>query len=415
MGACKEPEGIGLDVLPDGEHMAIAWIDTFTLEAKTVLYDSVPASGLNTYVIGDYGDPLFGRVQSSLFTQFELGGTSLDFDGAVVDSVILNLPYSGSYGSTDKIKGNMTFGVYEIEQELFDSSYYSNASIPALTMPALAEHTFRPDLFSNVSVAYDTTLLPPSLRIPLDASFGQRLFDSPNLASQDQFLTEFQGIGIVPIDMSVSPDHGSILYFNLLTRSSRIEVYYEDTVYNFEIDSRNENAEFVHFSHEFSPEVNSALADGTVTGATRLYVQSMAGVRAQVNLPHLRELNELGIVSINKAELVVPVDESFPQDQSYPSRLYALGVDSAGVATNIVDLNDENPDYYGGVYDSDKQQYVFNIARHIQSILSNPDENDFGLYILNAGTSTTANRVILNGPEHATKPMELRMTYTIIE
>lgn len=420
IGACKEPEGIGLEVLPDGEQMPIAWIDTFTIEARTVTYDSVPTTALSsgTYLIGDFADPIFGRVQSGLYTQFELGGTDLDFDGATVDSVVLNLTYAGSYGSTDKLTGTMTFGVYELESDLIDSVYYSNSSpLPTIAAMPLAEHRFRPDLYASVPNPQDTIRLPPSLRIPLDTDFGQRLLSSPNLASQDVFVTEFKGLAVLPIDQTMPTDHGSILYFNLYDDRSRIEVYYNnadgDSVYNFEMDPRD-MAEFTSFTHEFSTEINNAMSDSTVTGANTLYIQSMAGVRMKLELPHLRELNDLGIVAINKAELVVPLDESVVTEHSVPSSLTVTGVQEDGGQSFLIDFF-EGTEYLGGSYNSENGEYVFNIARHLQSILNSPEEEDYGLYIVNTGTSVNARRGVFNGPQHADKPMKLRMTYTIIE
>lgn len=423
IAACKEPEGIGLEVLPDGEQMPIAWIDTFTIEARTVKYDSVPTTGLasGTYLIGDFADPIFGRVQSALYTQIDLGGTDLDFDGATVDSVVLNLTYAGSYGSTDKLTGTMTFGVYEIDSELdADSVYYSNATSPMLVATPLAEHQFRPDLFASIPTSQDTNLLPPSLRIPLDSDFGQRILSSPNLASQDVFNTEFKGLGILPIDASMANNHGSILYFNMFDSRSRIEVYYhdatEDSLFrNFELDVQADDvAEFTTFNHEFSLEIENAIGDSTITGANTLYLQSMAGVRMKLELPHLKELNNLGIVAINKAELVVPLDESIIVEHSVPTSLSVTGIQEDGGQSFLIDFF-EGGDYYGGSYDAENGEYVFNIARHLQSILNSPEEEDYGLYIVTSGSSVNARRGVFNGPQHVSKPMKLRMTYTIIE
>jgi len=421
VSSCQEPDGIGLDVLPEGEEVSIAWIDTFTIEARTVLYDSVPTSGLNTYLIGDFGDPIFGRVQSELFMQFKLPSTTLDFGGdAVIDSIILNLAYSGSYGSTDKLKGTMTFGVFELDESLrltstADSAYYSTASHAVVPSP-LATFQFRPDLFANVVSGSDT--LPPSLRIPLDNSLGSRILSSGNLASNDVFLTEFKGLNIKPVDPSMSSGFGSILYFNIASQYSWVKMYYHNAdADSLSVNFITGNADGVHtaFSHDYAPTmIESAVADSTVTGAQRLYIQSMAGVRMKIELPHLRELNNLGAVAINKAELIVPLDESVVAEFGVPNSLQITAIDSNGSPVFPVDFF-EGSDYYGGVYDSEKKQYVFNIARHLQSILNSPEIVDYGLYITNSGNSVNARRGVFNGPQHPDKPLKLRMTYTIIE
>lgn len=420
IASCQEPDGIGLEVLPDGEEMPIAWIDTFTLEARTVIFDSVPTSGTTSFLIGDFGDPIFGRVTSELFTQYKLATTDIDFgSNPQLDSIVLNLAYSGSYGATDKLKGTMKFGVYELEEDLYstatgDSVYYSTAAHSVASTP-LAEIRFRPNLFSNVVTGTDT--LPPSLRIPLDNSLGDRILNSGNLASNEVFLEEFKGLNVKSIDPFRNTGFGSILYFNIASRFSRLELYYKnDDEDSLRIEFLISNSYGVHtsFQHEFPVEILTAMDDSTEAGKDRLYIQSMAGLRMKVDFPHLRKLNELGVVAINKAELVVPLDETVITEYSVPSNLQVTAVKEDGGQTFVVDFF-EGTDYYGGSYDSEKKEYVFNIARHLQSILNSPEEPDYGLYITNSGNAVNGRRGVFNGTEHPTDPIKLRMTYTIIE
>lgn len=424
--ACKEPDGIGLDVLPDGEEMGIAWIDSFTIEARTVRYDSVQTSGLlsGTYLVGDFGDPIFGRVRSELYTQLKPITENPDFkSNPVIDSIVLNMAYVGSYGRTDKLLGTMQFSVFELDEKLFktgtgttDTTYYSNDTIATLSIP-LASKTFRPDLYSKVVAGNDT--LPPSFRIALDPSYGQRILDSDSLGSNASFVNDFFGICVRPTNFNMPSGSGSILYFNMESQYSRVELYYhneEGDTTNFNFEIRNSFGIHTTFSHEFPMEILSAVADSTVAGESRLYVQSMAGLRMKVKIPHLRELRELGNVAINKAELIVPVDQSVDTEFGLPTALQITSMDSAGRPLNLIDVF-EGSDYYGGTYDSDKKQYVFNIARHLQSLLNSPETVDYGLYIVNSGNAVNARRGVFNGPGHPDpkKRMKLRMTYTIIE
>jgi hypothetical protein len=419
--ACKEPEGIGLEVLPDGEQMPIAWVDTFSLEVSTITHDSVPTSGINSQLIGDFNDPIFGRLSSELFFQFKPSESNLEFPSdAVVDSMILNLAYSGSYGNTDKLKGLMQFGVYELTEDLYptctaeDSTYYSRAAHSISTTP-LADFTLWPNLYSEIETL--DGVLSPSMRVPLNSDLGTRIINSANLASDEVFVEEFKGLNVKPIDLVRPSGTGSILNLDVNSSDSQIEMYYhtdnEDTIRQF-FPVTCLDGVHTAFSHEFSPEVTDALTGGTASGANTFYIQSMASLRAKIEIPHLKELNQLGYVAINKAELLIPIDQSVVSEYGVPTSLFVTGIDSGDAAVFVVDQF-EGPDYYGGVYDSENKEYIFNIARHLQSILNNPEEEDYGLYVVNAGTATTAARGVFNGPEHATKPMKLRMTYTIIE
>lgn len=419
--SCKEPDGIGLDVLPAGEEMPIAWVDTFTVEARTVLYDSVLTSGLTTYLVGDFGDPIFGRVKSDLYTQVRLA--SVPFTpgaGQQIDSIILNIAYAGAYGNTSKLGGAMRFGVYKLTEDLInldDTSYYSTVS-HAIDPNALAEFDFRPDLFSEVPAGEDT--LPPSLRIRLDDVFGQEILNlgdgSTELGDNDEFVKAIRGIAIKPINATMSSGNGSILYLNLASSASRVELYYhnnEDTT-STTLIMTNAGSAHTYFEHEFPTAITDAVAGSTVIGSNTLYVQSMAGLRMRLEIPHLRALRNIGAVAINKAELIIPIDETVITDYTYPTSMFVTGVDSSGGSVIVVDQY-ESSDYYGGVYDADNKEYVFNLARHIQSLLNEPEEPDYGLYVVNAGNSTNARRGVFNGPNHPSNPMKFRMTYTIIE
>ncbi len=433
INGCKEPELVGLDVLPGGQQLPIAWVDTFTLKARTVTDDSVNTSTLSSYLIGDFGDPTFGRLRSELFTQVALPSAGVDFGAnATVDSVILHLTYSGSYGYTDKLRGTMRFGVYRITEDLQNESIYrSNAQPQAVDPTPLASIEFRPDLVTQFDLGDYTVvenvdpepndtvpvLLPPALRIALDPAFGQQILDLDTINHADIFLDEFKGINIRSESAAMPSGFGSILYFNLNPFYSGLELHYSndsEVGLQFDFDLVQEYATHTLFDHDFPIDINHALADTTVAGDTRLYVRSMAGLKMKVEFPYLRELNELGHVAINKAELVVPLDESVDFEHAVPYGLAISGIDSSGISINIVD-HTEGISYYGGLYDAGNQEYVFNVARHLQDVLNSPEKQDNGLYLLNLGNSVNARRGVFNGPKHPDKPMKLRMTFTIIE
>ncbi|MCB9185236.1 MAG: DUF4270 domain-containing protein [Flavobacteriales bacterium] len=419
---CKEPDGIGLDVLPGNEEMGLTWVDTFTVKAQTVTFDSVRTSGRGTYIVGDFGDPIFGRVRSQLFTQFRLPAEPTDFgSNPQLDSIILNLAYSGSYGRIDKLKGTHHFGVYEIGEDLYaDSTYYSDDVAQIVSSSPLAEIQFKPDLLNTVPTVFDSVPLFPSFRVRLDDAFGQRILNSPHLSSNADFLSEFKGFNLQSLSSQMPTDYGSLLYFNLASDDSRIEIYYsnseEDSLHK-ELLLDNNNAVFTNAGHDFSTDVQYAVFGGTVTGGQKLYLQSYAGTRIRADFPHLRELNNFGYVAINKAELVLPVDEGSMDEFGLPVLLQVASINEYDSAFQIVDVYGEvsaGVNYYGGIYDSDKKEYVFNIARYLQGILNHPEREYYGIYITPV-VVIDGTRAVLNGPEHPDNPMKLRMTYTLID
>ncbi|MFN7331172.1 MAG: DUF4270 family protein, partial [Bacteroidota bacterium] len=61
--------------------------DTFSIVTSTTLFDSIPTSNANTLLIGDFADPLLGRITAS--TYFQVGPTTafLPAADATYDSV----------------------------------------------------------------------------------------------------------------------------------------------------------------------------------------------------------------------------------------------------------------------------------------------------------------------------------------
>lgn len=424
LNACKEPEGIGLDVLPEGEQMPIAWIDTFTIEAQTVNFDSVRTSGRGSYAIGDFNDPIFGRVRSQMFSQFKLNSLPGQFKNSdIVDSLFINLKYSGYYGRADKLRGLQRFGVFEVEEDMLldgfdlaDTNYYSDDVVQMISATPLGTLEFAPDFLNDVIAGDDT--LGPSLRIKLDNSLGERIVNSVNLSEDELFLSEFKGLNIRPITSSMPTDNGALLFFDMNSSESRLEMFFhndEDTVH-YLFNMNNENVLFTTNTRDQSTELANAIAGGVTAGNDLLYVQGLGGTRIRLKFPSLRDLNQLGAVAINKAELVVPVDENTIEDYGTPPILSVSSINEYDSAFTILDQTAEfnGIDYYGGVYDSENKEYVMNVARELQSLLSNPDEVDYGFYIapLNA---VDGKRVVINGPNHPSRPLTLRMTYTIID
>ncbi len=423
--ACKDPEDIGLEVLPAGEQMGIAWIDTFTIEARTVDFDSVRTSSRGTYIIGDFNDPIFGEVKAQVFTQFLLSTEGYEFGAATVDSVVLNLVYSGSYGRTDKLQGLQKFVVSEVTEDLVardELNFYSDDSYTIDQSNPLAEIEFAPNLLDDVPTSVDT--VPPSLRVLLRKDFGQEIVDlaytTELMGSNDNLVSEFKGLNIRPTTTGTPSGNGGLLYFSMADVDTRLEVYYhsaDDTSYYF-FEISEDGEIFTAKDAVVSPTVENAINTGLTSGDEKLYLQSFAGTRVRVALPHLRKLNELGYIAVNKAELVLPVDQSSLDDFGLPEYLQIVSINEYDSAFSIIDVYGElttGIDYYGGQYDSDNQEYIFNISRHLQETLNDAGP-DYGFYITPV-IVMDGSRVVFNGPMHSGTgdSLKLRMTYTIID
>lgn len=423
--SCKEPELVGIDVLPDDGY-GVAWVDTFTLEVMTLTDDSVLTSNTpsSTYLFGEMNDPELGLTRATLYTQFRLPSSNVTFPNQPqIDSVVLNLTYAGSYGNVSKFAGFQRVGVYSLEEDIMDTaSYYSNVTHAYAAQP-LAQVGFRPNLISNVPAGQDT--LPPSLRIRLDPALGQSILNAAPtvLADNDAFTKEFKGLAMVPESPGLAPGEGAILYFNIASANTRLELHYTTqtdtgpTPGRFLLPIDASSATHSTYEHEHPLSITSILND-VDAGRDRAYLQPMAGLRVRVRIPTLRKLRELGHVVINRAELVVPLSDSDISKYGPPLSVIATAADSTGRSQFVIDYFEVSEVEMGGSYRATSRDYVLNMARHIQDQLNKPDtEPDYGMLVLPAGSAVNARRAIINGPGYPDEKrrMKLRLTYTIIE
>jgi len=424
ISSCKKktPENIGLDLLPDVDLLNATFTDTATLVTHTVKDDSLKTDEAAPLLLGNINDPIFGITRSSIFTQFSLPTTNPSFGAnPVLDSAVLSLAYNSGqyYGTLDPQK----FEVYELSEMMsIGSSYYSNTMLQYQTTQQIGSATITPDVTNTIMVGTDT--FPAHLRIKLSGGFFQNFLTNSNYTSSynsnANFQTAFKGIYIK--SSSDTTNAGAILYMNITDTYSRLTLYYKndtDTLlhsYYFDI-SKTDCARFSHFEHVYTPasDISSQLSTANTIQASYVYVQPMAGVRTKITMPYLSDFFKNGRVTINKAELILPVEPSSVSTAfSAHAKLVATIADNTLGPVVMPDYF-EGATYFGGDYDATNKVYKFNIARYVQQVLNGTKENQ-GLYIITNARPTTANRVqLIGGNQSIPNHMRLKITYTPLE
>lgn len=220
------------------------------LESSLLLIDSLRTSNLsqetNRLMIGKYTDDLLGEVSAGLYSQYYRNGAlpdSLSF--ATFDSASLHLVFDESfYGSRDQTLQEYT--VYELDEELVnvleENPIYYNNSVKALG-PQIGSKAFTMDpvlLEDAIANNLDTTYIRT---IPLDASFGQRLFDAAVLAQNattvedstyiklNLFIKEFKGISVQTVQGDKvyglnprSDDFRIVVHFHMDTKRDSLQL-----------------------------------------------------------------------------------------------------------------------------------------------------------------------------------------------
>ncbi|MCX6290162.1 MAG: DUF4270 domain-containing protein [Bacteroidetes bacterium] len=419
LSSCKDPDEIGLEVQPLSDQLSVIHTDSTSLITRTIKEDSIRSNGVSYQLLGSCYDPVFGRSDASFFSQVLLGLTptlGASTDVLVPDSLILSFGYAGFYGN-DTMTPQVVH-VYKILDDMHaDTAYYTSTKFNVNDTDLAAGYTFSPKPRTVVSV--ESAVQSPQLRIPLSLSFASELLSlngQSEYTGNSNFVQYLKGL-YVKTDPQNIPGKGSISYFDLYNNPySKLSLYYhnvttgEDSLhYDYYLTGAIKSNYQEHNYFGAATDVGHQLQDSTYND-TLNYIQSMAGVKTKITFPYLSHFIDSGKVLINKAELDITVQAGSGDDYSPPSKLFLVSVDSAGNPNFLIDYF-EGASYFGGLYNSSKSTYTFNIARHLQKILDGKI-TDHGLYLLVSGAVVQANRVVVGSSRNTKYPMKLKVSYT---
>lgn len=379
--SCKKETGsIGLNA--GDSALQPLEIDTFTLQTRTVLEDSLRSDGTSYQMMGATRTSEFGLNTAAMSLSFTLPSSSFSFPaGVVIDSIVFQGEYTGPEQYVGNLNTPMTIKVSQINKRLYlDSTYYSNTSIPSSSPQSFSGVIH--DLSDSVFITENgvNRALAPQMRLKL----GQEMVDvfqnasSANLGSNTAFQDYFNGLKLEAETAGLANGQGNIVYFNFNTQSSGLAVYFNDTgKYVFPV---GENGVKVgSFSHDFSgiSAIQNQLNDST-KNFDITYIQSMAGLKTRIDIPNLLSLVDGGVYGIVDAKFVFSFDNSTTSTE-FPAfnRLLLLKRDGNN-KNNFVADQIINSNFYGGTK-QDGDFYEFHITREIQDILNNYRSNGLNL------------------------------------
>ena len=420
----KDPYELGFDLLPPSDTLNVLVTDTCTVEAYSVIQDSVRTDESSTVILGSMLDPVFGKITAGFYSQMRLGADSPDFGvNPVLDSLVLILYYAGHYGDTTMMQN---VRVYEISDDvILDSSYWSNqrmATYPAL----LGTETFYPRPTDSVKVSGKT--MAAHLRINLNKFsnyLGDKILYAPAdvLAENSSFVNFFKGLYVESNPVSSG---GALLNFSAGSSTSCLEIYFHNSEsdslsYQFLIDDKA--ARFTTIDHNGYLDASSDLKrqilnHDTALGANQLFLQGLSGVKLKLRFPYMKDFGKGHLIAVNDAILMFNNKET---DTTYapPPTLTMIRQDSIGRISFLPDEN-EGTGYFGGIYNRTDRSYYFRITQHIQKVIQHSYSNSFDLYILvNNPTQRDMPpyRIMLEGtkpyiPGSLTNRFRLKMVYT---
>lgn len=434
LGSCEEPEEIGLDLVDDENKIDILPSEV-GLKAYTQPGDSVPTNFGSRNILGYHNHPVFGSTRASIHAEFNLGYDSVKFgNNPILDSVVLELYYSGRgiYGdstSTQNIK------IYELDEhfpELEEDKYlyYSTLVLDHDTEQSIYNSQVTPYPTKEIEVGGDTII--PHLRLKLSESFGYKLLEGPDknygYVDNEGFSEYMKGLYLTATDLPET-EEGGLLYFDFTDEDvqsslSRIVVHYHDISEDGDIIPNQSHSFPVHLNNrnthpEFSyTNANRALRNQIIdeditNGDSLLFIQSLGGTDVVLEFSNklIDSLYDINAI-INHAKLTIPVDESLNHEEyPLPGRLLIMAKTHEGIYERI---REESHGYYGGFYDDDKKQYEITITQHLQELVDNPGSNR-SHKLLYTDAHSMANSVVINGPKHPERQIQLNINFTTFD
>lgn len=437
---CNKVDSFGGELVED-ERLALQsrLIDSFEFESVPIpdllmyVKDSLAGwdftSPSNSFLIGDLEDPFLGSYRTEAYVQYvNFGRASFDSDVAyVIDSVFLSIPYDTAFGIYGDATSTYDLHVYELEEAMSASRYYTNTALMSSATPLGSVLDFRPspkmgELVINNS---DTTEAFPRIKIPLSHTIGERVvaLDSLGQDSVEFFLNDvFKG---VKITMNRKDGDGGIVRMQVPSILHTLSIYYHhpDSTGSERYDltpyrrltandlfgtrfavysqvSRGEPSEILDDKHLYISNLGGGIGKLTINKDLPFY-DSINVIDAFVEIP-LNEGVGLGYdtsLYLTNSQLI-PVVRGSDKDFFVPTLDYIQNRNSIG--TQVVSIDDN------GVA---RDAFRIRISLHLNQLLSGEtDENE--IYFVDPQMRTTPYSAIVNGPMASDYPMYLSVLYS---
>ena len=410
--SCKNQNGIGLD--PDQKLSGTLLVDT-NIVVNTVPEDSVNTTGNPSTIgtslefksaLGYINDSQIGTTQASIAMGLSLPGSTaytLPTGTITIDSARLVLRYTdGFYG--DSLTTHYKVDVYQLNEKISATKSYYNTKTWSYNNTLLGTKTFNSRTHTPIKITDivsggpDTIKsVPEQVRIHISSGFiNSNLFNasstilSSNTLFQDNIKCgdstfEKPQVNGAGGNFMIALDSCSVNVYCRIDNSGTIDT----TIISLPVARHA-----VEIKHTYTAAVQAAL-NNTSTSNNTFYLQGLAGLRAKVSFPGLKDIiTQAGIdIVINRAELVITPapGTTIPLTPLPKITMYQLDIAKTRIPLQDADVGNRNyqsPDIFGGYYSSNNG-YHFIITGYIQDLMRGRAV-DYGTYIAPCDTVTTS-------------------------
>lgn len=401
----------------------VIMIDTVTVEMSTINFDSLVTSNRSRILIGNYDDPVFGKVKSDSYfqlstTTYALNNTGSDTQAVnyVFDSISMILKYDNYYyGDTTRVQ---TFNIHRLTQKVKpntdDSNFYNNSTL-AYDSQSLGTISFKPRPTEK-----------DSINIRMNDEFGSALFQKikkREITDFDSFTEYLKGLVLVP-DTSNS---ANVIGFNVST--SKVRMYYSK--YQAEAD---EEPYIIDFTiADVAKQFNSISLDRTGTILQNLpvsssklsskltnnqgFIQSGTGVACKIEFPNIKQFKNIATNgAIVDAQLVLkPVNNSYSEKYPLADSLSVYVGDNLNRISSTL-VNSANSTVYGILNKKSDEfneniGYTIPIGNFLQKEMLKQSDSRSSLILTLPSISKSVNRIVLGDQKHLNNKIQLKIYY----
>ncbi len=437
--ACEDPQEIGSEVFV--QDIGVLFTDTLTVDASTVLLDSIVTSNTANLLVGRYTDPTLGLVEASSYFHISNADTlrsSVDTLGrkavtwinypSKADSIRFILPYSLYQGDTLQ---RQTFKISQLSDDaLLDATktYYNKDDAPTLK-PALLGQVkninVRP--IKNVNIISGTGRFD-TLKIPItDPTFINFIKSQRDLTTKDDvligtgFRDKIRGLALTSEStknaaiLGIAADRAVMkIYYNYRYTYTLLNKALTADSIRVTVDTVKSNDLFIGLYTRATGAANNARFNKITTTRSGVFsklvypvayptnglassqtnnqvvLQSSTGLAMKVKFPSLLKLKARQDIAINKAELVLEPNLS---SYSLPTDLILVESNNSNQPIRSTTTGDGSLLFVSGeastaAYVSKSNTYTFNVTSSLQNILSGRNKSNG--WVLTADTFATS-------------------------
>lgn len=409
---------VGSDYLAVNNKVIL--IDTVTVEMSTINFDSLITSNQSKILVGNYDDPLFGKVKSNSYFQLASDSYSListtDTESAnyVFDSISMILKYDNYYyGDTTKVQ---TFNIHQLLQKVkpnTDDDFFYNNSALSYSSESLGTISYKPRPVEK-----------DSINIKMDAAFGQALFQrfkQRDITDFDNFTEYLKGLVLVPSTGNSS----SIIGFGL---TSKVRLYYSKNLGD-DIDSYVKDFSIIDATKQFNaisldktgtllqnlPASNSKLS--SLLTNNQSYIQSGTGVACRIDFPSIKQLKYISDKgAIVDAQLILkPVNNTYSEKFPLSDSLRVYVADKLNRISGTLNTTSGTPLYAMLNKQSDEFNenvgYSLSVGGFLQKEMLKQSDSRSSLVFVLPNIYKAVNRLVLGDQKHLNNKIQLKIYY----